>query len=86
MRCLLPEPPSAYLRRLYFDTCVFRPDLVENLVRLAGADRVLLGSDYPFDMGDPYPLGTLDACTGLTPAQHAAIAAGNAQALFGLAI
>ena len=85
LRRLAPEPPSSYLRRLYFDTCVFRPDLIENLVRLAGADRVLLGSDYPFDMGDPDPLGTLDACTGLTPDQRAAIAGGNAQALFGMA-
>lgn len=84
LRRLVPEPPSTYLRRLHFDTCVFRPDLIENLVRLAGADRVMLGSDYPFDMGDPDPVGTLKALTGLTPGQRAAIARGNAQALFGL--
>lgn len=84
LRRLVPEPPSTYLRRLHFDTCVFRPDLIENLVRLAGADRVMLGSDYPFDMGDPDPVGTLKARTGLTPGQRAAIARGNAQALFGL--
>lgn len=86
LRRLTAEPPSAYLRRLWFDTCVFRPDLVANLVALAGADRVLLGSDYPFDMGDPDPVGCIEACGMLDAAQRAALAGGNAAALFGLAL
>jgi aminocarboxymuconate-semialdehyde decarboxylase len=84
LRKLISEPPSAYLKWLYYDTCVFRPDLIENLVKLVGADRVLLGSDYPFDMGDPDPLGLVQACTGLSLAQHTAISGGNARMLFGL--
>jgi aminocarboxymuconate-semialdehyde decarboxylase len=61
VRRLTAERPSDYVRRMWYDTCVFRPDLLAYLVSLAGADRVMLGSDYPFDMGDPHPLGTVDA-------------------------
>ena len=84
LRRLTAEPPSAYLRRLWFDTCVFRPGLVENLVAMAGADRVLLGSDYPFDMGDLDPVGCIEACGGLDAAERTAVMGGNAAALFGL--
>ena len=84
LRALIGQPPSSYLPRLYYDTCVFRPDLIENLVKLAGADRVLMGSDYPFDMGDPDPLGLVEACRGLSSGQRTAITGGNARALFGL--
>jgi predicted TIM-barrel fold metal-dependent hydrolase len=51
--CLLP--PSAYLRRLRFDSLVYSPAGLRSLVDAVGADRVLLGSDYPFDMGVPDP-------------------------------
>jgi aminocarboxymuconate-semialdehyde decarboxylase len=84
LRKLISQPPSTYIPRLYYDTCVFRPDLIENLIKLAGADRVLMGSDYPFDMGDPDPLGLVEACRGLSAGQRAAITGGNARALFGL--
>ena len=84
LRRLIGQPPSAYLKRLYYDTCVFRADLIENLVKLVGADRVMLGSDYPFDMGDTDPLGRLDACTELTAADREAITSGNARRLFGM--
>ncbi|MGW0908570.1 amidohydrolase family protein [Streptomyces sp. NPDC002853] len=53
--------PSSYLRRLYFDSLVHDPHVLRELVRVAGADRVLLGSDFPFDMGSDDPLGALRA-------------------------
>jgi aminocarboxymuconate-semialdehyde decarboxylase len=71
------EPPSRYLRRLWFDSLVHSPDALRALVAAAGADRVLLGSDFPFDMGVTDPLARLRAA-GLTPDQRNAIAAGNA--------
>jgi aminocarboxymuconate-semialdehyde decarboxylase len=49
----LPRPPTDSLARFYFDTIVHSKDVLEFLVGNAGADRVLLGSDYPFDMGMP---------------------------------
>lgn len=49
--------PSSYLRRLWFDTLVFDSDQLDSLVRTHGADRLCLGSDYPFDMAEPDPVG-----------------------------
>ena len=43
--------PSTYLRKLWFDTVVHDPHAVRHLVEVAGGSRVLLGSDFPFDMG-----------------------------------
>ncbi len=84
VRALSPEPPSHYLKRLVVDTCVFRPDDTARLVAFMGADRVMLGSDYPFDMGDTDPVGTLDAA-GLTAAERATVTSGTAKAFFNLA-
>jgi aminocarboxymuconate-semialdehyde decarboxylase len=50
------EPPSRYLRRLWFDSLVHSPDALRALVGAVGADRVLLGSDFPFDMGVTDPV------------------------------
>src|SRR5262249_12162124 len=47
----LGEPPTESLKRFYFDTIVHSKEVLAFLVGNAGADRVLLGSDYPFDMG-----------------------------------
>jgi aminocarboxymuconate-semialdehyde decarboxylase len=47
----LPKPPTDSLARFYFDTIVHSQEVLEFLVSHVGADRVLLGSDYPFDMG-----------------------------------
>ena len=49
--------PSSYLRKLWLDTLVFDQDQLESLVRTHGADRLCLGSDYPFDMSEPDPVG-----------------------------
>ncbi|MEH0554450.1 amidohydrolase family protein [Streptomyces sp. B21-101] len=53
------HPPSSYLKRLYFDSLVHEPSVLRELIRSAGADRVLLGSDFPFDMGADDPLAAL---------------------------
>ncbi|GLW75265.1 amidohydrolase [Kitasatospora phosalacinea] len=75
--------PSSYLRRLYFDSLVHDPHVLRELVRAAGADRVLLGSDFPFDMGTEDPLAALTEA-GLPPADHAAVRSTNAIALLGI--
>ncbi|GAA2923197.1 amidohydrolase family protein [Streptomyces enissocaesilis] len=53
--------PSSYLKRLWFDSLVHDPHVLRELVRVAGADRVLLGSDFPFDMGTDDPVAVLRA-------------------------
>ena len=75
--------PSRYLRRFLYDTLVQRPDALRYLVQLVGHDRVLLGSDHPFWMGDPDPLRVVrDA--GLDGATEAAIYGENAGRIFHL--
>lgn len=75
--------PSEYLHELYFDTTVFRPEDVEYLVSEYGADHVLMGTDYPFDMGPTDPLGFLSAAR-LTETQHQQVVGGNAARLLGI--
>jgi aminocarboxymuconate-semialdehyde decarboxylase len=51
-RANISQPPSAYLDRLYFDTCVASPESLAFLIEVMGANRVMLGTDYPFEIGD----------------------------------
>jgi aminocarboxymuconate-semialdehyde decarboxylase len=46
------QPPSKYLKNLYFDNLVYRVETVEYLKRMVGADHIMVGTDYPFDLGD----------------------------------
>jgi predicted TIM-barrel fold metal-dependent hydrolase len=78
------HPPSSYLRRLWFDSLVYTPEGLYQLIAAAGANRVLLGTDYPFDMGVDNPLQRLAAADALPAAYRDAIAGGNAVTLFGL--
>lgn len=83
LRAHIDRLPSEYLFRLSFDITVFDPGMVEHLVRTYGAEKVLLGTDYPFDMGLPDPLA-LVADTGLTEGERELVVGGNALRLFGL--
>ncbi|MEU4892634.1 amidohydrolase family protein [Streptomyces sp. NPDC044780] len=74
------HPPSSYLGRLYFDSLVHDPHVLRELLRAAGADRVLLGSDFPFDMGTEDPVGALRAAR-LPEADFDAVRGGNATTL-----
>ena len=77
------NPPSQLMRRFLYDTIVHSPEALRFLCERVGHDRVLLGSDQPFPMGDPDPLKTIrDA--GLSDEAVAAIVWGNAAAAFGL--
>lgn len=74
------EPPSSYLKKLYFDSLVHSPAELRALVAAAGPEQVLLGSDYPFDMGSDTPVTeVIDA--QLPPEDEAKVLAGNAAAL-----
>ena len=80
----LPKPPSSYLKKIYLDTIVFTPDQLEALVKLFGVEKILLGTDYPYDMGEYDPIGHINSVASFTEADRAAIAGGNAKKLFGL--
>ncbi len=75
-RARLQEPPDDSLRRFYYDTVTHDQELLRALVDYAGADHVLLGSDYPFDMGVQRPADGVRAL-GLAPEQEAGILGGN---------
>lgn len=76
--------PKELLHRLYFDSILFDPEPLRYLVNVAGADRVVLGSDAPFDMGDPDPRGTVERVAGITEADLAQVlGAGAASILMG---
>jgi aminocarboxymuconate-semialdehyde decarboxylase len=76
----LTESVEASLRRLHYDTVVHDPTLLAALVEFAGSDRVLLGSDHPFDMGDPDPVGSVRRL-GMTQEAEALVLGGNAHRL-----
>jgi aminocarboxymuconate-semialdehyde decarboxylase len=83
LRHHLTVPPSEVLRRIYVDTNVFDPHMVEQLVGDLGADHVLMGTDYPFDMGTVDPVGFL-AGVELCDADRDLVMGGNAGRLFGI--
>jgi aminocarboxymuconate-semialdehyde decarboxylase len=73
--------PLAGFRRLYFDTVLFEPQALRFLCDIAGADRVVLGSDYPFPIGDPEPVQVVDD-TPLTETERRAILGETAARIF----
>lgn len=81
MRRHIDRPPSEYLHNLWFDTTVFDPALLATLVDNYGADRVLMGTDYPFDMGQGNPVDFVRAA-GLSDEETALVLGGNADRLF----
>jgi len=73
--------PSQQLRQLWFDSVVHDPTQLRHLIERVGADRVVIGTDYPFDMGHYDPSGLL---AGLPVEVQRQIMGGNASALLGL--
>jgi aminocarboxymuconate-semialdehyde decarboxylase len=75
------DRPSDYVPDLFFDTVALRPESIRFLAATAGPGQVLLGSDYPFPLGDPDPVGTVRSA-GLGDAATGAVLGGNAAELF----
>jgi aminocarboxymuconate-semialdehyde decarboxylase len=78
--------PTDYLKRLYFDTIVYTRRQLEYLVEQYGADHVLMGTDYPADMGEVDPIGFIENARGLDDHERRAILGGNAARLLDLAL
>lgn len=77
----LTRLPSEELRNLYFDTVLHSAQSLRHLVDVVGADHVLLGSDYPFVMGEPEPVSALAAVPGLEEEERELILHGTLAAL-----
>jgi aminocarboxymuconate-semialdehyde decarboxylase len=78
----ITRKPSDYLRNFYYDTCVYDPQILAALIRRVGADRMVLGSDYP--TGEVDPVGFVDASGMVSSAELAMISAGTAAKLLGI--
>jgi aminocarboxymuconate-semialdehyde decarboxylase len=78
----ISEPPSAYLRRLYYDTCVYDPVTLSALVDRVGADHLVMGSDWP--VGEADPVGFVRGCPALDAGGRSAVLGGTAAGLLGL--
>ena len=79
----MARPPSTYLDTLYFDSLVYTDDALSRLLSVTGRGHVLLGTDYPFDMGVDDPVDRIESL-GLPPADRDAIVGGTAARLLGL--
>jgi aminocarboxymuconate-semialdehyde decarboxylase len=76
--------PIEYLRKMWFDTLVYEPEGLRHLVEVVGASRLVVGSDYPFDMGHYDPRALIYSTPGLSDDDRAAIAGANALSLLGM--
>ncbi|MDB5811188.1 MAG: hypothetical protein JWN94_3310 [Betaproteobacteria bacterium] len=80
-RVSIKKPPSSYLKKFYFDTITFDTQMLRHLIDKYGADHVVLGTDYPFDMGEDHPVKLIESVPRLSRADKDRIMGGNAARL-----
>jgi aminocarboxymuconate-semialdehyde decarboxylase len=78
--------PTTYLKRLYFDALVYTHHQLQYLVDLYGVDHILVGTDYPADMGEIDPVGFIERAPGLDDTERRAILGRNAARLLNIEI
>ena len=78
-----PVNPRSYLGRFYLDSLVHDPDMLRHLLRLVGPERVALGSDYPFPLGEPVPGALIQSLPELTPEIRERLTSGTALEFLG---
>lgn len=83
-RTVIKRAPSTYLEKFYFDTITFDPEMLKRLIDRFGADHVVLGTDYPYDMGEEDPLGLIAQVKRLPRASRELIQGGNAARLLNI--
>jgi aminocarboxymuconate-semialdehyde decarboxylase len=83
-RTRLRNKPRRSLAKLYFDTLVFDREQIRHLVNLWGPGHLVIGTDYPFDMGEYDPRGLVEGCAFLRAGDKARILGGNAARLLKL--
>jgi aminocarboxymuconate-semialdehyde decarboxylase len=83
-RVVIKKRPSSYLEKFYFDTITFDRGMLKQLVERFGAEHVLLGTDYPYDMGMEHPVDFIGGAPGISKADKAKIMGSNAARLLGI--
>jgi aminocarboxymuconate-semialdehyde decarboxylase len=78
-----PTPPRKLFKRFYFDALTHDPQAARHLINVAGADRVVIGTDHPFDMGPVDPLGSIDSIPKLSATEREWLCSKTAKRLLG---
>jgi aminocarboxymuconate-semialdehyde decarboxylase len=81
---VIKKKPTGYLEKFYFDTITFDRIMLRNLVERYGADHVVLGTDYPYDMGMEHPVEFIGGAAGISASDKSKIMGGNAARLLGI--
>jgi aminocarboxymuconate-semialdehyde decarboxylase len=80
-RTVIKKAPSSYLKKFYFDTITFDNRMLRHLIDQWGPEHVVLGTDYPYDMGEEDPVGVVEAVPRLKRSEKDLIMGGNAARL-----
>ncbi len=76
--------PREYLGKFYLDSLVHDPDALRHLIRMVGAERIALGSDYPFPLGEEIPGQLIESLDDLSEATRQRLLAGTAREFLGI--
>ena len=74
----IPRPPSEYLKRFTYDTISYNEEIMDDLIKLVGIDRILMGSDFCFDIAYEDPVNFVEGMKSLDAAQREKILWSNA--------
>ena len=85
-RQVISKPPSEYIKKLYFDSVVFTEHQLRYLIETWGPDHIVMGTDYPYDMAEPDPVGHLNSVKGLSEDDKALVMGKNAAHLLGIKV
>ncbi len=83
-RANLNQPPSAYLDKFYYDCLTHSEPALRYLIDSVGIDRVVFGTDWPFDMAIDWPVSWLLGLESLTQSEKEAILYKNVEKLLGI--
>jgi len=83
-RVHITQPPSTYLRRFYYDCIVYTESALRFLIDTVGADRVLFGTDWPYDMALDWPVSWILSMPSLTQEEKELILSKNLERLLGI--
>jgi aminocarboxymuconate-semialdehyde decarboxylase len=83
-RAHITQPPSAYLGRFYYDCIVYTEEALRFLIDTVGVDRVVFGTDWPYDMALDWPVAWILGMTSLTQDEKDAILSKNLERLLGI--
>ena len=85
-RVNIDTTPMEHIKKLYFDTVVFNEPQLRNLIEVWGADHIVMGTDYPFDMAQPDPVSHVNSVKDLSEADKARVMGINAAELLGIEV